>query len=141
MSIATVITGGFGSFGSVNLVITDGYSAGDAPPEPTPDPVIGRRRRTRRYRRTFPDPAITAPESVDAYPLPEPAAYEPYVAPIEALEAALDALEQRVRLAEIQRDVAAYREARRRQREMERIAARKRREREDEDAAAYLLLN
>ena len=28
MSIATVITGGFGTFGSVALAITDGYSIG-----------------------------------------------------------------------------------------------------------------
>jgi hypothetical protein len=48
MSIRTVITGGFGSFGSTSLVILDGYSIGEAPPVveviPTTVPSGGFRR-------------------------------------------------------------------------------------------------
>lgn len=34
MSTATVVTQGFGTFGTVNLVVTDGYGVGEAEPEP-----------------------------------------------------------------------------------------------------------
>ena len=38
MSTATVVTQGFGTFGTVNLVVTDGYGVGEAP-EPEPEVV------------------------------------------------------------------------------------------------------
>lgn len=40
MSVATVITEGFGSFGDIAHIITDGYDvSGVAPPTPTPPPT------------------------------------------------------------------------------------------------------
>ena len=39
MSIATVITEGFGSFGSIPLVVTMGYAIGDSPIPPDPPAV------------------------------------------------------------------------------------------------------
>lgn len=37
MSVGAILTLGYGSFGSVNLVPTLGYSVGSAPPSPIPD--------------------------------------------------------------------------------------------------------
>lgn len=53
MTVATVITEGFGNFGTVNLTITEGYGASSTPPSPPPPPPAieqssgagGRRRR------------------------------------------------------------------------------------------------
>jgi hypothetical protein len=60
LSVASVISHGFGSFGTVNLVVTDGYGSGEAPPEP---PVVvvggsapaGRSTPSRRRRYVMPD--------------------------------------------------------------------------------------
>lgn len=62
MSIASVITQGFGSFGTVNLVVTDGYGSGEAAPEPpaaaagpTPAGRSSGRREQERRRYFLPD--------------------------------------------------------------------------------------
>jgi hypothetical protein len=47
MSIASVVTGGFGSFGSIGLVVTFGYGIGTPPIPPPPAPTV-------TIQRTFP---------------------------------------------------------------------------------------
>lgn len=41
MSIATVVTQGYGSFGSVSAVVLFGYSIGETPPPPVPSTQAG----------------------------------------------------------------------------------------------------
>ena len=51
MCVATVITGGFGSFGDVAHAITQGFLGTAAPPTPTPTPTTGVSRGKLRKRR------------------------------------------------------------------------------------------
>lgn len=54
MSASTVITGGYGTFGSVNLVITDGYSLAEAVEELAEVVLRGGTSRRDRKRRKRP---------------------------------------------------------------------------------------
>lgn len=55
MSIATVVTAGYGSFGSVNLLPTLGYGAGAAIAQPTPStaPAVAPDRGFDQYMEAF----------------------------------------------------------------------------------------
>ena len=48
MSIATVVTRGFGTFGTASEVVTRGYAIGAGPTPPTPTTGAGGQRRRRR---------------------------------------------------------------------------------------------
>lgn len=58
MSIAAVLTGGFGSWGSASLVVTDGFDAGEPAPEAAQTETSGAWRMIEQKRARQPAEAL-----------------------------------------------------------------------------------